>query len=113
MRINILTAIANIVTQPIGELRSFYESHNRANNMGEALEQYVKDVFAGTLTEINEQARLERLEQAFSYQGNQNNPPDIIIRQGDAIEVKKIENAGSQVALTVRTRKQSCSQVVL
>jgi hypothetical protein len=99
MSFNILTAIANIVNNPIGELRSFYEGHNRANNMGEALEQYVKDMFAGTLSETNEQTRLERLEQVFSYQGNQNNPPDIIVRQGDAIEVKKIENAGSGLVL--------------
>ena len=99
MNVNILTAIANIAANPICELRSYYESRNRANSMGEALENYVKDVFAGTLTETNEQTRLERLEQVFSYQGNQNNPPDTIIRNSDAIEVKKIESAGSQLAL--------------
>ncbi|NLO45016.1 MAG: NgoPII family restriction endonuclease [Clostridiales bacterium] len=99
MNSNILTAIENIVTNPVSELRSFYESHNRANNMGEALEQYIKDMFAGTFSATNEQARLERFEQAFSYQGNQNNPPDIIIRQGDAIEVKKIESTISPLAL--------------
>jgi len=96
---NILNAITNIVTEPIGELRSFYSSRNRANNMGEVLENYVKDLFAGTLRETDEQKRLERFEQAFSYQGNQNNPPDVIIRGGDAIEVKKLENAGSSLAL--------------
>ena len=37
---NILTAISNIVTNPIVELRSYYESRNRANNMGDALENY-------------------------------------------------------------------------
>ena len=99
MNVNILTAIANIVANPICELRSYYESRNRANSMGEALESYIKDIFAGTLTETNEQTRLERLEQVFSYQGNQNNPPDTIIRNSDAIEVKKIESAGSQLAL--------------
>lgn len=35
----------------------------------------------------------------FSYMGNQNNPPDIIIRRGDAIEVKKIESLRSGIAL--------------
>jgi len=99
MRANMLTAIANIVANPIGELRSFYESRNRATSMGVALENYLKDVFAGTLGEENEQARLERYEQVFSYQGNQNNPPDFILRQGDAVEVKKIEHAGSSLAL--------------
>ncbi|MDR0958568.1 MAG: NgoPII family restriction endonuclease, partial [Clostridiales bacterium] len=63
MSFNILTAIQNIINSPIGELRSFYASRNRANNMGEALENYVKDVFAGTLNETNEQNRIERLGQ--------------------------------------------------
>ena len=77
MNTNTLTAIINIATMPIGELRSFYESRNRANSMGGALEEYVKDVFARTLNETDEQTRLERFEQAFSYQGNPNNPPPI------------------------------------
>jgi hypothetical protein len=67
--------------------------------MGEALENYVKDIFAGTLNETNEQSRLVKLGQVFSYQGNQNNPPDIVIRGGDAIEVKKIELPNAQLAL--------------
>ncbi|MCL2023491.1 MAG: NgoPII family restriction endonuclease [Oscillospiraceae bacterium] len=99
MEVNILTAIKNIAITPIAELRSYYAIHNRANSMGEALENYIKDVFAGTLAESDEQKRLMRFEQAFSYQGNQNNPPDIIIKNGDAIEVKKIESAGSSLAL--------------
>ena len=99
MSVNILTAISNIVTNQIGELRAFYESRNRANGMGETLEQYIKDIFASTLSEADETQRIERLADTFAYQGNQNNPPDMIIRQGDAIEVKKIENSNSALAL--------------
>ena len=99
MSANTLTAIINIATTPIGELRSFYAGRNRANSMGEALENYIKDVFASTLNETDEQKRLSRLEQVFSYQGNQNNPPDMIIRGCDAIEVKKIESPTSSLAL--------------
>lgn len=99
MNVNILTAITNIVTNPIKELRDYYKSNNRVNNIGEALEYYIKDVFVGTLNETDEKVRLEKYEYAFSYLGNQNNPPDIIIRQGDAIEVKKIEKASSSLAL--------------
>jgi len=106
MSVSILTAIANIVVNPIHELQSIYSSRNRANIMGEALENYIKDAFSGILASNTflkqqsiEQARLEAYERAFSYQGNQNNPPDVIIRGGDAIEVKKIESAGSSLAL--------------
>jgi len=97
--VNILVAISNIVTNQVGELKGFYESRNRANSMGDALENYIKDIFAGTLLETNEQVRLEKLSRTFSYLGNQNNPPDMIIRNGDAIEVKKIENPRSALAL--------------
>jgi hypothetical protein len=99
MQTNILNAIINIVENPISELRNFYQSKNRANNMGEALEEYIKDVFANTLNENNDIRRLEIIEEVFSYLGNQNNPPDSIIHCGDAIEVKKIESKNSGLAL--------------
>ena len=99
MNTNILTAILNIVENPITELRTFYQSRNRANSMGESLENYIKDLFANTFNINDEQSRIIKFEDTFSYQGNQNNPPDIIIKGGDAIEVKKIESAGSSLAL--------------
>jgi len=96
---NILSAISNIIANPVVELKDFYFGRNRANNMGEALESYVKDAFADTFHEADEGKRLERFERVFSYTGNKNNPPDAMIRSGDAIEVKKIESHGSQLAL--------------
>jgi hypothetical protein len=35
----------------------------------------------------------------FSYLGNQNNPPDLIIAGGDAFEIKKIQSLKSSLAL--------------
>jgi len=99
MNVNTLSAIANIISNPISELRSFYEGRNRINNMGAALETYVMDLFAGTLNESDEQKRNRRYSQTFSYTGNQNNPPDMVIHKGDAIEVKKIENPSASLAL--------------
>jgi len=99
MKTNIIRAIINIVNNPVNELKSYYENRNRANSMGGALEEYIKDVFAGTVSEADEAKRLRILEDVFSYQGNQNNPPDSIIRNGDAIEVKKIESKNSSLAL--------------
>jgi hypothetical protein len=99
MEANILNAIINVIENPANELREFYQSKNRANNMGETLEEYIKDVFANTIAEQDESKRLEKLEKNFSYLGNQNNPPDIIIRGGDAIEVKKIQSKNAGLAL--------------
>lgn len=96
---NIISAIIQLVENPKFELRAYSESHNRANNMGEALEEYIKDLFAGTVNETDENIRNRKLSEVFSYLGNQNNPPDSMLRGGDAIEVKKIESNDSSLAL--------------
>ena len=41
---NIINAIINIVKNPILDLKGHSTGHNRANNMGEALEEYIKRV---------------------------------------------------------------------
>ena len=96
---NILKAIINIVQNPIIDLVDYYQGRNRINNSGKALENYIQDIFAGTLNEADENIRLQRLEEIFSYQGNQNNPPDLILRNSDAIEVKKLQSKNSAIAL--------------
>jgi hypothetical protein len=99
MGTNIIKAIINVVNNPITQLTEYNQGHNRANIMGETLEEYVKDIFAGTVDERNEVARNRKISECFSYLGNQNNPPDSIVRGGDAIEVKKIESRTSSLAL--------------
>lgn len=95
---NIINAIINLVNNPISHLTNYYQGRNRANNAGDALEEYVKDMFANTF-ELPEDARLEKISDTFSYLGNNSNPPDAMLRGGDAIEVKKIESFGSALAL--------------
>lgn len=95
---NIINAIYNLVNNPIVELVSYTQGRNRVNNVGTALEEYIKDLFANTFDE-NKKRRLKKLSEVFSYLGNQNNPPDAILRGGDAIEIKKIEARGSSIAL--------------
>ena len=75
---NIIKAFINIANNPIIELVDYYSGKNRINNAGKALEIYIQDAFADTINESNELKRLEKLEQIYSYQGNQNNPPDRI-----------------------------------
>jgi len=96
---NILEAIYNIVNHKNFAIRKFYSGRNRANNMGEALENYIKDAFADTFDSDNEQSRLKIYNKEFSWLGSQNNPPDIMIKGGDAIEVKKTQSANSSLAL--------------
>jgi len=96
---NILEAIFNIANYQNFEIRNLYSGRNRANSMGEALEKYVKDSFAGTLELSDEKEKMGIYSQKFSWLGNQNYPPDIMIRGGDAIEVKKTQSANSDLAL--------------
>lgn len=96
---NILEAIYNIVNQKNFEIRAMYSGRNRANGMGDALESYIKDAFAGTFGISDELQKMQTYNQKFSWLGSQNNPPDIMIKDGDAIEVKKTQSANSSLAL--------------
>ena len=95
---NLLQAIKTIVDNPIIKVKDYYTGRNRANSVGEALENYVKDIFANSF-ELSEEARMKKFNEVFSYLGNQNNPPDIILRNGDAIETKKVQSPTSALAL--------------
>lgn len=95
---NIINAIINIVEKPVLELQAFYKAKNRANNMGDALEEYIKDMFASSI-DFDTVERNKALSNTFSYLGNQNNPPDSMLFGGDAIEVKKIESKDAGLAL--------------
>ena len=88
---NILIAIKNLVEHPVVALTAHYSGRNRVNGIGNALEVYIKDLFANTLA-YDEESKLYKYEEIFSYLGNQNNPPDIILKKGDAIEVKKVQS---------------------
>lgn len=72
------------------KLVDVYTSKNRANAMGDALEEFVKDVYAGSDVDHAD---------CFSYIGNPNHPPDFILKNGDAVEVKKVEGFGNALAL--------------
>ena len=95
---NLLKAIINIYNCKVYNTGKHYKSKNRANNMGDALEHFVKDSFANSFDMDEEEATIAH-NATFSYLGNQNNPPDIILKNGDAIEVKKIESNDSSLAL--------------
>jgi hypothetical protein len=96
---NILSAIANIISFHDNNLRNYASTYSiRINAAGEQLEFYIKDSFANSFTKVKPQKELE-YHKVFSYLGNQNNPPDMILQQADAFEVKKIESPYSQLAL--------------
>lgn len=96
---NILKAFINIINNYHVNIEKVTNGNNRANNMGEGLETYIKNAFANTFDSSNEQNILDTYSETFSYQGNTNNPPDLILKNSDAIEIKKLESRNSAIAL--------------
>lgn len=98
MSVNIINAIIHLIQNPIVDLQESYLGKNRINNVGDALERYVQDLFLGDFN-LNENDRNIKISEYFSYLGNASNPPDMMLKGGDAIEVKKIESKNSDLAL--------------
>lgn len=93
---NVLKAIQSIVSYSGGLTvqSSGNGIQNRANQMGDALEDFIKDAFADCLGQDKDSSTKAR-SSVFSYLGNNTNPPDAMIKGGDAIEIKKIESLGT------------------
>lgn len=96
---NLIQAILNIVNNTQIDINHVTHGNNRANNMGMGLEEYIQDVFANTYNIQDPQQKLSIFEQIFSYQGNKNNPPDLILKNSDSIEIKKLESYNTAIAL--------------
>lgn len=90
---NIITGIINIIDDQQKHLEPSINIHNRLYALGEPLEDYIKDVFSGALG-MNKYDKIHCHANAFSFGGAKNNPPDAILKYGDAIEVKKVESIG-------------------
>jgi hypothetical protein len=96
---NILSAISNIVAFHSNDLNRYASTYLiRINATGEQVEFYVKDSLADSFTRSQPQKDADYAK-IFSWLGNQNNPPDVILKGGDAFEIKKIESPKSSLAL--------------
>lgn len=95
---NIINAIIHLIQYPIIDLQESYLGKNRINNVGDALERYVQDLFLGDF-DLDANDRNVKISECFSYFGNSSNPTDMMLKGGDAIEVKKIESRNSDLAL--------------
>jgi hypothetical protein len=102
MEVNILEMVSNIARYHEADLSEYKPSSDvRVIRAGEGLEGYVKDALAGSFGKsIEEKQRLQ--QEAFSWQGNQANPPDLTVwgrYGGDAFEIKKIKTAMTDIEL--------------
>ncbi len=81
------------------QLTELYSGQNRMNNVGTALEYFVKDIFCSSMGVVGLENKNRKHSVYLSYSGNQNNPPDFIVKNGDAVEVKKIGKPVGSIAL--------------
>lgn len=96
---NIITATVNLIKNTRFDLKSVYKSSNRINSVGDALEEYIIDLFADSF-EIEEYSKKQEIiGKVFSFIGSQNHPPDAMLKNGPAIEVKKVEGKAPDIQL--------------
>ncbi|MGC8662642.1 MAG: NgoPII family restriction endonuclease [Candidatus Micrarchaeia archaeon] len=102
MEVNALEMIINIAKRHDTDLSAYKPSSDvRVVRAGEGLEGYIKDALAGSFGASIEE-RLLRYKEAFSWQGNQANPPDLTAWEkagGDAFEIKKMKTAMADIEL--------------
>jgi hypothetical protein len=100
---NIIEAICNLnsyMTYNLSEVKGLVS--NRIQAQGDALEKFVKIAFLGEMKELESLTKeeLDVLTDAnFDWLGQKNNIPDAILKDSDAIEVKKNESPTSMLAL--------------
>ena len=96
---NILEAIFNISQLEELTVKDITFGNNRATSVGDGLESFIKDAFTNTFNETDKKRKLDKYNKAFSYQGSSRTPPDLMLKRGDAIEVKKTGSIKSDLQL--------------
>jgi hypothetical protein len=77
-----LRALINLIELSDFNVGDNSKSSNRMNSQGESFENYIQSLFCEG----------KEFEDVFSYKGDANHPPDFILKNSDAIEVKKHES---------------------
>ncbi|MFK8105495.1 MAG: NgoPII family restriction endonuclease [Saprospiraceae bacterium] len=91
---NILQVVHKIAQQSQQDVTGLTPTDgNRLNNLGLRFEHYIRDLFLPD-TKLTDAEKEAAYAEIFSYLGNAKNPPDFMLKAGDAIEVKKMQNLG-------------------
>ena len=99
MPADVLEAMQAIARERNGSMQEGREAYPiRINSVGALFEYYIKDALTGRFYDDDE-SREKAYRQNFAWLGNQNNPPDAIARNGDAFEIKKLQNPKNAIAL--------------
>ena len=91
-RVNIINAINNLYKFGSKVSSDTPIANNLIQAQGEKLEKTIKKIF---LYHIPDSLK-KKDENYFSYKGSANNPPDLKLKGGDIVEIKKIETCYSK-----------------
>ena len=86
-RVNIINAINNLYTFGSKVSSDTPIANNLIQAQGEPLEKTIKKIFLDHIPDTS----TNKDKHYFSYQGSANNPPDLKLRGGDIVEIKKIQ----------------------
>jgi hypothetical protein len=96
---NVLTAIHNIIAGRRFAVLDQASSSNRINRQGEPFEVFIRRALAGDFVSESETELAKKTQAVFSYASHDSSPPDLMIRGGDAIEIKKFESFANTIQL--------------
>lgn len=97
---NLLKAIKTMVENPIIDWTIYYNHKQREKLISDNFNSLILDLFANTINETDENKRMTRFSECFSYIGNENNPPHIILKNGDAVKIQQLESKNLAIKLT-------------
>lgn len=100
MNCNLLTSLVHLIGFKTTDLSDYNTSYEIGiNSEGERLEFYIKDSLSGAFDVVGKAEKEQKYSEEFAWLGNQNNPPDIVLKRGDAYEIKKTKTASPTIAL--------------
>lgn len=97
---NLLKAIKTLVENPIIDWKIYYNHKQRKMLIGDNLNSLILDLFANTIKKNDENTRMIKFSECFSYIGNENNPPNLILKDGDAVKIKLLDSKSSEIKMT-------------
>jgi hypothetical protein len=90
---NILVAIKNISDFKTNNMHEYFKDYatSQITTVRQQIENYVKDAISGSFKSVKDKKSTDRYSETFSYIGNKNKPPDMIMKGGDAVIIKTIK----------------------
>lgn len=102
MSSNVLAAIKNISDFKTNNIRNYFREYatSQINTDREQIAYYVKDAISGSFKSAKDKKPAERYNEIFSYLGNKNKLPDMILKEGDALVIKSIKTIKGSLTIS-------------